>query len=277
MRFLSRIAIQSMEHMTRTFSVVRDMTGAGATTLATPSRERNSRNSSSLRPSLTKSSSPSIDSLMSSTMFARLVFFRFGSTNSSTTLLMYRKERSALRPSSTPGLRTFITTSLPWYVARWTWLTEAEPKGVGSMYSNFDTPTSFWMTALIFSNGTGSVLSSSFTNSCTYSGGKSVGLEAMNCPSLTYVPPGFSKRMRSAAGREATAPPDELEYDDRSAKVLDRALEAWRDLRTVVRGEVAARVRVMTVMSSTVSLGVGRPFLTRPRPRRGGRGLCRGL
>ena len=46
-------------------------------------------------------------------------------------------------------------------------------------------------------HGIGGVASRHFWNSCTYSGGKSVGDDAMNCPSLTYVAPSSSHILRS--------------------------------------------------------------------------------
>lgn len=69
--------------------------------------------------------------------------------------------------------------------AQCTCATEALARGTGSTdrkTSSMGLPSSFWMVFLMVCHGTGSVLSRHFSNSRTYSSGKSVGELAMNCP-----------------------------------------------------------------------------------------------
>mmetsp|Transcript_20901 Transcript_20901/g.70173 ORF Transcript_20901/g.70173 Transcript_20901/m.70173 type:complete len:213 (-) Transcript_20901:271-909(-) len=183
-----------------------DSTGTGQ--VATPVRPAVSRkapNSRKCLASCRKSSSPSMVSLRSLAMLARESRERSGARASRRREATLRKPRSALSTSAVPGFCTLITTSspLPRSRAACTCATEADASGAGSMDANTwsaGLPRSASTTRLITSKGTAGVLSRHFSNSSTYSAGKSVGEEAMNCPSLMYVAPSRSKSFRSVRG-----------------------------------------------------------------------------
>ena len=72
-------------------------------------------------------------------------------------------------------------------------------------------PSSFSTIPRITANSTGGVSSRHFWNSRTYSSGKMVGEDAMNCPSLMYVAPSRSKSiLRITSGRSVALVDDSL-------------------------------------------------------------------
>ena len=95
-----------------------------------------------------------------------------GLTNSAACAATYRNARSALSVSATPGFCTLTTTRAPddASTAAWTWAMEAEASGVSSIDAKClerGAPSSASITRLITGHGTGSVLSSSASNSAT--------------------------------------------------------------------------------------------------------------
>mmetsp|Transcript_31812 Transcript_31812/g.53672 ORF Transcript_31812/g.53672 Transcript_31812/m.53672 type:complete len:238 (-) Transcript_31812:733-1446(-) len=101
------------------YSIVRTRTpdasgyGSGATASAIPYSVKKARKLLILATSLRKSSSSSMDSRMSSTIFDNDRYVREGLMNSINLLAISRNPRSASKVESTPGLRTLITTSVP--------------------------------------------------------------------------------------------------------------------------------------------------------------------
>mmetsp|Transcript_7000 Transcript_7000/g.21094 ORF Transcript_7000/g.21094 Transcript_7000/m.21094 type:complete len:211 (-) Transcript_7000:93-725(-) len=173
-----------------------------------PDVSRNPVKASMLAASLRRSVSSIMLSRMSDTTALSEVRASSGARNSSVRAVTYRKLRSAVSTSSTPGLSTLTATSRrePRSTARCTCATEAVASGVLSMLSKTSLtgrPSSLTRVRSTSAHGTGGALSRHLLNSSTYSAGKSVGLDAMNCPSLTYVAPSRSKSFRSTRGASA--------------------------------------------------------------------------
>lgn len=89
-------------------------------------------------------------------------------------------------------------------------------------------PTSFSMMDFTTFHSSGSVESKHFWNSRTYSAGNKLGLDATNCPSLTYVAPNRSNSFRSATGAEnSSAVRPGRWIGEKSWSVRDMAKYAW--------------------------------------------------
>mmetsp|Transcript_7447 Transcript_7447/g.11348 ORF Transcript_7447/g.11348 Transcript_7447/m.11348 type:complete len:221 (+) Transcript_7447:1034-1696(+) len=129
------------------------------------------------------------------------------------------------------GFCTLITTSSPvCNTAEWTWAMDALARGTLSMLRKTElivavlsiSFNSFDMTFCMTFHSSGSVESRHFWNSTTYSLGKSVGDDAMNCPSLIYVAPIRSNNLRSASGVENVSGSDgDVDDDDEAFGIRD--------------------------------------------------------
>mmetsp|Transcript_41393 Transcript_41393/g.102899 ORF Transcript_41393/g.102899 Transcript_41393/m.102899 type:complete len:405 (-) Transcript_41393:13-1227(-) len=175
-----------------------------AGTVTTPRRSDRSRNCANCSVRVA-SSTKSVSSRMASRSVCTTSLSSGVTTPSSwsTRLMAYSRSRSACSDFSTPRFCTLITTSSPVRsVAACTCAIDAAARGVCSTREKTDStgrPSSASRRDLTVPHAIGGAVSRHRWNSRTYSGGKSVGLLAMNCPSLMYVAPSSSKRRRSTS------------------------------------------------------------------------------